>query len=48
MFEISPMLETPVRTLFAARPQWHLAPTRKDLAGHARVVQAQLENSAAT
>ena len=41
MFEISPMLETAVQKLFAARPEWELMTTVKDLAGLARVIQAQ-------
>lgn len=45
MIEISPMLEAAVRELFAARPEWQPGPTLKDLAGHARVVQAQLSKA---
>jgi release factor glutamine methyltransferase len=41
LIEISPMLEQPVRALFAAGGCWHLEPTIKDLAGHARVIVAQ-------
>ncbi len=39
--EISPMIESDVRQLVAAEPRLELAPTIKDLAGHARVIQAR-------
>lgn len=41
LLEISPMLQQRVETLIAADPRWELAPTVKDLAGLARVVQAR-------
>ncbi len=40
LIEISPMIEAAVRSLFAPE-QWELPPTKKDLAGHARVVAAR-------
>jgi len=39
--EISPMIEAEVRRLIAAESRLALGPTIKDLAGHARVVQAR-------
>jgi release factor glutamine methyltransferase len=39
--EISPMIEADVRRLVEADTRFELAPTIKDLAGHARVVQAR-------
>jgi release factor glutamine methyltransferase len=42
LIEISPMLEQPVRALFEAAGCWHLEPTIKDLAGHARVIVARV------
>jgi release factor glutamine methyltransferase len=42
LIEISPMLEQSVRALFAAGGCWQLEPTIKDLAGHARVIVAQV------
>jgi release factor glutamine methyltransferase len=41
LLEISPMLQQRVESLVAADPRWALAPTTKDLAGHARVVRAR-------
>lgn len=41
LMEISPTIEAAVRDLFSHTSQWELAPTKKDLAGHARVVMAQ-------
>jgi release factor glutamine methyltransferase len=43
LIEISPMLEQPVRALFEADGSWHLEPTMKDLAGHARVIVARVD-----
>src|SRR5262249_55604485 len=40
MIEISPMIAKAVEELIAAEPALELGPTIKDLAGHARVVQA--------
>ncbi len=39
--EISPMIEADVRRLIESDPRFEIAPTIKDLAGHARVVQAR-------
>ena len=39
--EISPMIEADVHRLVEAEPRFELSPTIKDLAGHARVVQAR-------
>ena len=39
--EISPMIEADVRRLVEANTRFELAPTIKDLAGLARVVQAR-------
>ena len=39
--EISPMIEADVRSLVEGEARFELAPTIKDLAGHARVVQAR-------
>ncbi|HVU88588.1 MAG TPA: peptide chain release factor N(5)-glutamine methyltransferase [Pirellulales bacterium] len=39
--EISPMIEADVRRLIESDARFELAPTIKDLAGHARVVQAR-------
>lgn len=41
LLEISPMLQQRVESLVAADLRWELAPTTKDLAGHARVVRAR-------
>jgi release factor glutamine methyltransferase len=41
LLEISPMLQQRVESLVAADVRWELAPTTKDLAGHARVVRAR-------
>lgn len=41
LFEISPQIEGKVRALVSAESRFALGPTVKDLAGHARVVQAQ-------
>ena len=41
LLEISPMLQQRVEMLVAADSRWELAPTTKDLAGHARVVRAK-------
>jgi release factor glutamine methyltransferase len=41
LLEISPMLQQRVEMLVAADARWELAPTTKDLAGHARVVRAK-------
>ncbi len=41
LLEISPMLQQRVESLVAADPNWELAPTAKDLAGHARVLRAR-------
>ncbi|MCE9545124.1 MAG: peptide chain release factor N(5)-glutamine methyltransferase [Planctomycetia bacterium] len=41
IMEISPMIATAVEELLAATPELELGPTIKDLAGHARVVQAR-------
>lgn len=41
LFEISPMIESPVRDLVSARYEFERLQVAKDLAGHARVVQAQ-------
>ncbi len=41
LIEISPMIEHAVRELLAAGGSWHVEPTIKDLAGHARVIVAQ-------
>lgn len=41
VMEVSPMIEPLVRELIAARGDFQLHPTLKDLAGHPRVVQAK-------
>jgi release factor glutamine methyltransferase len=41
LLEISPMLQQRVESLVAADARWELAPTTRDLAGHARVVRAR-------
>ena len=41
LIEISPMIEAAVKSLVAAHGQFEVEPTVKDLAGHARVVQAK-------
>jgi release factor glutamine methyltransferase len=41
LLEISPMLQQRVESLVGADIRWELAPTTKDLAGHARVVRAR-------
>lgn len=41
LIEISPTIEAAVRDLFSHASQWELMPTKKDLAGHARIVMAQ-------
>jgi release factor glutamine methyltransferase len=41
LLEISPMLQQRVESLVRADARWELAPTAKDLAGHARVVRAK-------
>ena len=41
LIEISPMIEHAVRELLTAGGSWHVEPTIKDLAGHARVIVAQ-------
>jgi release factor glutamine methyltransferase len=41
LLEISPMLQQRVETLLAASDNWQLAPTVKDLAGHARIIVAK-------
>jgi methylase of polypeptide subunit release factors len=40
LVEISPTIETAVRALFSGS-YWELRPTRKDLAGRARVIEAR-------
>jgi release factor glutamine methyltransferase len=45
LLEISPMLQQQVESLLAADPKWDLAPTTKDLAGHARVVVAHRKSA---
>jgi release factor glutamine methyltransferase len=44
LIEISPMIAQAVEGLIAAQPALELGPTIKDLAGHARVVQAVRRN----
>ncbi len=46
LLEISPMLEDTVRGLIVADGRFALAPTVKDLAGHARVIAARRNESA--
>jgi hypothetical protein len=40
LLEISPMIDNDVRALVAADARFEIQPTKKDLAGLARVVQA--------
>jgi release factor glutamine methyltransferase len=42
LIEISPMIEQSVRELLAAGGRWLVEPTIKDLAGHARLIVAQI------
>jgi release factor glutamine methyltransferase len=41
LLEIGPAIESAVRKLIEAEGRWELAPTKKDLAGHARVIAAR-------
>jgi release factor glutamine methyltransferase len=41
LLEISPMIEAAVREIFARDGNWELRPTKKDLAGHPRVIQVR-------
>ncbi len=44
LIEISPIISTAVESLIGTRPSLELGPTIKDLAGHARIVQAMRRN----
>jgi release factor glutamine methyltransferase len=44
LIEISPMIAAEVESLIGAQPSLELGPTIKDLAGHARVVQAKRQS----